>query len=56
MPSVVNDCNKSTPSKIEIVSADTVLSKFVSSYTVYKDNSSKVLLSDLLQSFSEKKE
>ena len=54
MPSTVNDCNKSTPSQIGIVSAYAVPSNFVSAYTILKDNLSNVLMNALLQSFSAK--
>jgi hypothetical protein len=52
MPAASRDVNSGMPSQIGIVSADSVLSKFVSAYTSCDDNSSNDLINALLQSFA----
>ena len=48
MPAASRDVNSGMPSQIGIVSADSVLSKFVSAYTSCDDNSSNDLINALL--------
>ena len=54
MPSAAKEAKLGTPSQIGIVSANNVLSLFVSARTRSKDTSSNVLLNALLQSFAAK--
>ena len=52
--SLSNDELRTPSSQIGIVSADSVLSKFVSAHASWNDDSSNVLINSLLQSFAAK--